>query len=44
MKEGNLKAEVAEWKSAVAEGTVPSVSVERAKGKVERFSSSLWYL
>lgn len=37
MKEGNLKAEKAEWKSAAAEGTVPTMSVERVKGKVERY-------
>lgn len=35
--EGNLRAEKAEWKGAVAEGGVPTMSLERVKGKVERY-------
>ncbi|ORY52712.1 hypothetical protein BCR35DRAFT_310600 [Leucosporidium creatinivorum] len=35
MKEGNLKAEKAEWKSSAAEGTVPLPSKERLVGKAE---------
>ena len=35
MKEGNMKAEKAEWKSAAADGTMPSVSMERMQGKAE---------
>jgi hypothetical protein len=34
--EGNLRAEGAEWKAAAADGELPSVSVERVKGKIER--------
>ncbi|KAM0785998.1 hypothetical protein ACM66B_006816 [Microbotryomycetes sp. NB124-2] len=34
-KEGNAKAEAAEWKQAAAEGQLPSVSIDRLKGKVE---------
>lgn len=37
MKEGNLKAEKAEWKSSAAEGTVPLPSKERLVGKAERY-------
>lgn len=36
MKEGNLKAEKAEWKASAAEGTVPLPSKERLVGKAER--------
>lgn len=36
MKEGNLKAEKAEWKSSAADGTVPLPSKERLVGKAER--------
>lgn len=35
MNEGNLKAEKAEWKSAAADGKLPSVSAERLQGKAE---------
>jgi len=33
--EGNVRAEQAEWKGAVARGELPSVSGERMKGKLE---------
>ncbi|SCV72977.1 BQ2448_6902 [Microbotryum intermedium] len=33
--QGNKKAEAAEWKAALADGQLPKVSLERAKGKVE---------
>ncbi|GAA5827580.1 hypothetical protein JCM11251_001742 [Rhodosporidiobolus azoricus] len=33
--QGNLKAEEGEWKSALADGEVPSMSWDRVKGKVE---------
>lgn len=36
LKDGNLEAEKAEWKAAAADGKVPVVSLERAKGKIER--------
>lgn len=36
MKEGNMKAEKAEWKASIeGEGTLPSVSLERMQGKAE---------
>lgn len=35
MKEGNLRAEKAEWQSAAADHTVPVPSLERVKGKLE---------
>jgi len=33
--EGNVRAEKAEWKGAIAHGELPSVSAERMKGKLE---------
>jgi hypothetical protein len=33
---GNLKAEQGEWKSSLADGTVPVPSMDRVKAKVER--------
>lgn len=36
MEKGNITAEKAEWKGAIAEGGLPSMSIERMKGKVER--------
>ncbi|KPV71937.1 uncharacterized protein RHOBADRAFT_18849 [Rhodotorula graminis WP1] len=35
LNEGNLKAEKAEWKGAVADGEIPVPSMDRVKGKVE---------
>lgn len=32
---GNLKAEQGEWKSSLADGTVPVPSIDRVKAKVE---------
>ncbi|KAF8585075.1 hypothetical protein K439DRAFT_1410237 [Ramaria rubella] len=33
--EGNMRAEKAEWKSAIADGELPTVSAERMEGKLE---------
>lgn len=33
---GNVKAEQGEWKSSLADGTVPVPSMDRVKAKVER--------
>lgn len=33
--QGNVRAEKAEWKQAAAEGSLPSVSVDRLAGKAE---------
>lgn len=40
LSDGNLNAEKGEWKAALADGALPSISVDRLKGKVERFVGS----